>query len=174
MKEIRSVLAPQSTFVLEFANKRNWKSILRYLLGRQSWNPFSPEPVEFVKLNFDFHPHTMRRWLAEAGFTVERQRTVSHYRLSLLKRLIPPSILATVDGWVQPTGNWLQFTPSIFVQCTARGSEAKQDIQDVREIFRCPVCKGEFDPDSDRFICQAGHRWAMRDGVYDFKEQLKS
>ena len=44
LKEIRSVMA-SGTFILEFANKRNWKAILRYLLRRQAWSPFTPEPV---------------------------------------------------------------------------------------------------------------------------------
>src|SRR5512138_569529 len=55
-------------FILEFANKLNGKAILRYLLGRQKWNPFSLEPVEFAKLNFDFHPKAIRSWLKDLGF----------------------------------------------------------------------------------------------------------
>ena len=41
LSQVRDVLQPAATFVLEFANKRNLKSILRYWLGRQDWNPFS-------------------------------------------------------------------------------------------------------------------------------------
>src|SRR5512134_1220596 len=43
--EVRNVLEPNGTFILEFANKLNLKAILRYWLGRQSWNPFTLEPV---------------------------------------------------------------------------------------------------------------------------------
>lgn len=170
LKEIRAVMAPGSTFILEFANKRNWKAIFRYLLRRQAWNPFTPEPVEFVKLNFDFHPRTMRQWLAEAGFKVERQRTVSHYRLGLLKRWVPSSALAAVDGLMQPTGDWMQFTPSVFVKCTVSGALlANGGLPPA--IFRCPVCKGELDGDGEVLACSQNHRWGYRDGVYDFKEQ---
>src|SRR3990172_1769918 len=77
------VLQPQSTFILEFANKQNFKSILRWMLRRQSWSPFTREPVEFAALNFDFHPGAVFDWLAAAGFTVEAKRTVSHFRLGL-------------------------------------------------------------------------------------------
>src|SRR6185436_7909443 len=59
LSQVRAVLAPGATFILEFANKRNLKAILRWLLRRQAWNPFAPEPVEFIELNFDFHPRTM-------------------------------------------------------------------------------------------------------------------
>ena len=49
-------MQPGANFILEFANKRNMKSILRYALRRQTWSPFAPESVEFAPLNFDFHP----------------------------------------------------------------------------------------------------------------------
>ena len=173
LKEIRSVLAPGATFILEFANKQNWKAILRYLLRKQSWSPFAPEPVEFVKLNFDFHPRAIREWLSGAGFSVEHQRTVSHYRLGLLKRAIPASVLAALDGLVQPTGDLLQFSPSVFVKCVARGNRQIGELKEGREMFRCPVCKGALDGDGDFLVCVSGHQWRYKDGIYDFKEQME-
>ena len=35
LAQVRQVLQPGGTFILEFANKRNFKAIARYLLGRQ-------------------------------------------------------------------------------------------------------------------------------------------
>jgi ubiquinone/menaquinone biosynthesis C-methylase UbiE len=43
--QVKNVLGTGGVFILEFANKLNLKAIVRYLLGRQTWNPFSPEPV---------------------------------------------------------------------------------------------------------------------------------
>src|SRR5687768_9820421 len=71
-QELARIARPGGCYVLEFANKQNVKAILRYLLRRQQWSPFSPEPVEFVKLNFDFHPRWMRRQLQTAGFHPRR------------------------------------------------------------------------------------------------------
>ena len=65
LAQIQATLQPGATFILEFANKLNLKAILRYWLGKQSWSPFTLEPVEFVKLNFDFHPKAIRKWLNE-------------------------------------------------------------------------------------------------------------
>ena len=103
-------------FILEYANKLNLKSILRYWLGKQAWSPFTLEPVEFVKLNFDFHPKAIRNWLGELGFSIEKTLTVSHFRLGFLKRLVPARLLAALDGFFQPTGAFWQFTPSVFVK----------------------------------------------------------
>ena len=108
-------------FILEFANKRNLKSVLRYALRRQVWNPFSPEPVEFAALNFDFHPATVRTWLQVTGFAVERQLTVSHFRIGLLKRdRCPWACWWQWTAVAQLTGDLWQFSPSVFVRSQAR------------------------------------------------------
>ncbi len=56
LAQVRGVLQPGAAFILEYANKQNLKAMLRFALGRQKWNPFTREPVEFADLNFDFHP----------------------------------------------------------------------------------------------------------------------
>ncbi|MEK7440402.1 MAG: class I SAM-dependent methyltransferase [Chloroflexota bacterium] len=184
LKEIKSTLAEGGAFILEFANKQNLKSILRYALRQQSWSPFSPEPVEFVKLNFDFHPQTMRQWIREAGFEIKAQRSVSHYRIGALKKIVPPTLLAALDGAVQPTGEWIQFAPSVFIKAEVRSQESgvrsksprdESNLQAKRptSIFVCPICKGELQKESDYFQCSAcGKKWGIRNGIYDFKEAL--
>jgi len=123
LREVRRVLQPGAVFVIEFANKQHLKAIARWLLRRQAWNPFSPDPVEFARLNFDFHPRTMRRWLVAAGFEVKRQLAVSYYRLGLFKRLFPMDMLVWLDSWAQLTGNWWQLSPSVFVKAIATRKE---------------------------------------------------
>ena len=53
--ELARVARADAAYVLEFASKHNVKAMLRYWLGRQTWSPFDPQPVEFVALNYDFH-----------------------------------------------------------------------------------------------------------------------
>jgi SAM-dependent methyltransferase len=117
---VRRTLKPAAVFVLEYANKRNVKAILRWALRRQRWSPFTPEPIEFAELNFDFHPAAVRGWLAAAGFSVERQLTVSHFRLAILKRLLPLWLLVALDSAAQWTGVLWQLSPSVFVRARAR------------------------------------------------------
>ncbi len=171
LRQIRRVLQPEGVFILEFANKLNLKAILRYILHQQPWSPFSPEPVEFAALNFDFHPKTVRSCLQESGFTVGRQLTVSHFRLGVLKRYIPLDILVGMDSMAQLTGNWWQLTPSVFVRCQATGSGpiAKPDA-----FFLCPECEGSAWTERERsVVCQVCSReWAIQDGIYDFRQPL--
>jgi len=170
LAEVRRVLRPQGLFILEFASKRHLKAILRWLLRRQTWNPFSPEPVEFAPLNFDFHPRQVEAWLREAGFAVERRLTVSHFRHPLLKRWVPLPLLVGLDALAQLTGDWWQLTPSVFVRARAVGEPlaAPQGA-----FFRCPRCGSPLHQEGDRLPCPScGAVWAVRDGLYDFKEPV--
>jgi len=166
------VLRSDSIFILEFANKQNLKAILRWILRRQDWSPFTREPVEFAALNFDFHPGAVFDWLAASGFSVEAKRTVSHFRMGLFKRLIPAKWLAAADGFVQPTGAWWQLTPSVFVRARRVGPVSGLPSNEV--IFQCPECgQHPLDSKSDRLACPAcGKSYLIRNGIYDFREPV--
>lgn len=169
--QVRRVLDSGGCYVLEYASKRHIKAILRYALRQQRWSPFDPEPYEFVDMNFDFHPSWMREQLAEAGFHVKHQLTVSHFRLASLKRLVPANTLASLDGLCQPTGRWWQLTPSVFVQC---GVDKVEDRPLADGLFRCPACHSTGLDESTEVLtcrnCQA--RWPIEDGIYNFKTAL--
>jgi ubiquinone/menaquinone biosynthesis C-methylase UbiE len=169
--EIRRILDSRGTFLLEFASKRNLKAILRYALGGQKWSPFDPAPYEFVEMNFDFHPDWMRDRLAEEMFHVKHTRTVSHFRLPLLKKLVPARALAALDGICQPTGAWWQLTPSIFFQCQL---EKEPGILSAEQLFRCPACGSpDLSKAPEALICEGCHRhWPIEDGIYNFKTAL--
>jgi len=119
LQQIRRVLHGGSVAVLEYANKRNVKSVARWLLGRQDWSPMAKEPVEFVKLNFDFHPAWMGEQLNKAGLKVRRQYAVSHFRTPLLKSKLPAATLAKFDSWIFTPGGYYPLAPSVFVQVEA-------------------------------------------------------
>ncbi len=174
LAQVRSVLASDATFILEFANKRNVKAILRYWLGRQAWNPFGPEPVEFAKLNFDFHPKTVRTWLEALRFRIDRSLTVSHFRSGALKRIVPTWLLVWLDSLFQWTGALWQFTPSIFLKTTASGGMPFRPVDDVLRYFKCPACGGLPLIDGQTYLeCpRCGLKWPKRDGIYDFREPL--
>ncbi len=167
LAQVRDTLQTGSIFILEFANKRNLKSILRYALRRQLWSPFSPDPVEFAPLNFDFHPATVRAWLKYCGFLVERQLTVSHFRMGLFKKVVPLTLLVWMDSAAQLTGNNWQLSPSVFVRSRAVGETRAADGL----VFKCPACGHAPLPDTPpEIICPAcGRSYAVKDGIYDFR-----
>jgi len=169
LQAIRRVLGPGAPLVLEFANKRNLKAILRHWLHRQAHNPFDPEPWEFAPLHFDFHPAYMERSLRDAGFRIERQLAVSQFRVQVLKRLFGADALAAVDGWLQRPTAFLRLAPSMFLRARAGGEAGAP----ASPLFCCPTCRGRLAHEHDALLCtDCGRRWSNSGGIYDFRQPL--
>jgi ubiquinone/menaquinone biosynthesis C-methylase UbiE len=179
--QVNNVVRPGGIFILEFANKLNLKAIVRYLLGRQKWNPFSLKPVEFVELNFDFHPKAIRNWLTKLGFSIEKTLTLSHFRVGFLKRAIPTSVLVFFDSLFQWTGALWQYTPSVFVKAKRgklqgeHGEETSPALANPVLFFKCPHCGTSplIDHKSYLECSNCRKKWEFKDGIYDFREPMK-
>jgi SAM-dependent methyltransferase len=171
LRQVRNVLQPGATFILEYANKRNLKAILRYAFHRQSWSPYGLDPVEFAPLNFDFHPRSIRLWLTEIGFTIETILAVSHFRVEFLKKNIPSAILSGLDSILQWTGALWQVTPSIFIKSKLGGSQFGSTPSNPMEFFKCPDCGHSPLVDGpEQIVCPVcGHQWNVVDGIFDFR-----
>ncbi len=165
---IQRVLADEACFILEFANKRNLKAILRYLLRLQPWNPFTLPPVEFVELNYNFHPAYIARQLQAAGFQTEAKIPVSWLRLGSLKDVVPVQGLAAVDGLLQQSR--LMMSPSVFTKNRAHPAHNTNNLALAHDdIFACPQTGGALHREGDLLHNEAGTAWQIRDGIYDFK-----
>jgi ubiquinone/menaquinone biosynthesis C-methylase UbiE len=170
LKQVRRVLTSKGVFILEYANKRNVKAMYRFARGKQKWNPHDLEPVEFVELNFDFHPDYMKQQLKAAGFATKRSIPVSFFRIGVLKNTLPTGLLAGMDGVLQLTG--LHYTPSTFTRNIASG-ESPNNLE-TDSLFVCPNDSHELTHVGDTLTCKScGQRWAIRDGIYDFKAPLE-
>jgi SAM-dependent methyltransferase len=171
LEQIRHVLAPHATFILEHANKQNLKAMVRYALGRQGWSPYSHEPVEYVELNFDFHPSYIVEQLKAAGFKPDRRIPVSFFRLGVLKDVVPTGLLVGLDSLLQYTG--MLFTPSVFVRSVAVGETPDNLNTPIESLFICPETGATCVREGDILTCrETGLRYAVRDGIYDFKAPL--
>ncbi len=172
-RQLARIARPGGHYILEFANKQNLKAVFRYWLKRQEWSPFDRAPVEFVELNFDFHPQWIQKQLRQAGFGPGRMLTVSHFRFEPLKKLVPASLLAGLDSAAQLTGNWWQLAPSVFVHSShpAGGETAVPP-----SFFACPNCLSPLgEVENGRLHCpdpQCQKQWSVVDGLYDFKEPV--
>jgi ubiquinone/menaquinone biosynthesis C-methylase UbiE len=179
LAQLRRLLHRHSVAVLEYANKRNLKAILRWGLRRQSWSPFDLPPVEFVKLNFDFHPQWMETQMRSAGLQVRQRLGVSHFRLAQLKQQLPAERLAQLDSALFGLGGTWPVAPSVFVQAAAPGAGSRPLLgsspQEVHRLLRCPACGGEqLERVSEaRVRCpQCGAAYRRHLGVWDLKESV--
>ncbi len=164
---VSEILQPGGQFILEFANKRNLKAILRHLFRRQAWSPFERQPVEFVPLNFDFHPAWIAQLLTQEGLQIQERLAVSTFRIHALKRLVPTELLVTLDRLCQPLGNLLPLSPSVFVRCRANTVTPRPAAAD---LFRCPACSGPLDRREGGLVCiGCDTLFPIEDGIYNFK-----
>jgi len=172
LHSIHAILQPGAALIMEYANKRHLKAILRYLVGRQKHSPFDHQPWEFAELNFDFHPVYMERHLESAGFSIERQLAVSHFRLGLLKRLVPAHVLATADGWLQQPLSALKWAPSIFLRARRIAAPTATPADG---LFRCPQCGSTvLERQSSGLWCAGcASLWSTTQGIYDFRRPLQ-
>ena len=169
MAEIQRVMEKGSTFILEFANKRNIKAILRWMTGRQKWNPFTKEQVEFVKFNYDNHPDTIKAALEAHGFEIERALSVSNLRIGALKNN-PKNLnwMLKAEDKLQDALSGVKLSPSVFLKCrqTDGGS-----FDPNAPIFKCPACGSvRLNETKDAVTCpDCGKVYPIVDGIYNFR-----
>lgn len=175
LTQLARIAKPNGDYVLEFAHKRNLKAILRYWLGKQDWNPFTEEPVEFVEMNYDFNLNWLRRELKKVGFASGRVLTISRFRLAFLKRTVPNALLVALDSLGSNFGGLWQLTPSVVVH-NKHPREGK--TADIQTFFACPTCGTPLvdvvEP-TGTLICDnksCGHQWRKDKGLYFFKEPV--
>lgn len=178
LQQLARVLHSRSVAIVEYANKRNLKAILRWLAMQQAWSPFQLEPVEFVKLNFDFHPLWMEQQFAQSELTIKARRAVSHFRLPFLKERISAHWLASIDQKLFGMGEHLSLSPSVFLQSELAVSrkrvEGSTGGDSIAALFCCPSCRVEAFQLSgpDRLVCQSCQTsYVRQDGIWDFKEE---
>ncbi len=175
LAQLQPLLHQRSAAVLEYANKRNLKAILRWSIGRQRWSPFEPTPLEFVDLNFDFHPRWMSARLGEAGLQVDARYGASHFRLQALKRRLPAAALARLDSYLFRVGGKFPLAPSVFVRASTPGAPGRPQFDTTpAQLFRCPACAAY--PltalSQERLQCPScACQYSQRDRIWDFKLQ---
>lgn len=178
LAQLQPLLHQRSTAVLEYANKRNLKAVLRWLTRRQQWSPFDRAPLEFVAMNFDFHPGWMATEMKNAGLRVDERVGASHFRLPALKRALPARLLARLDSRLFHIGGRFPLAPSVFVRAAAPDpadrpqSEVGPGEVDPAQLFRCPSCAAHplaaLGP-SQLQCPSCARKFGQTDGIWDFK-----
>jgi hypothetical protein len=167
--QLQRILVPGGTMILEYANKRHLKNIIRRTLGRNP-NPFDEQPYEFAPLHYDFHPRWINHQLASAGFSPKRQLSVSLLRSNFLKRRIKAATLAQIDGWQQQLFSRMAIAPSIFVGMGTQKTGNTLPLP-LDELLCCPDCSTNLVKlPQEALHCETcGRDWPIVNGIYVFK-----
>ncbi len=178
LRQIDTILCPNGVSLLEYANKRNLKAVVRHALGRQSWSPHAREPVEFVEMNFNFHPAWMQAQLAHTNLVCETRYGVSHFRVPWLKRLVPGAWLAALDSCGFRWGGHYPLAPSVFLRTIKSGPASTSApvaaaADPLPTWLRCPHCpvRTLVQPAASLLHCPGCSRqYARRHGIWDFRD----
>lgn len=179
LMQLQRVLHRHSVAIIEYANKRNLKALMRWLSGRQSWSPLERSPIEFATLNFDFHPQWVNDRFVDANFSVQQRLAISHFRLAFLKQHIAAKTLALVDSLLFDVGGRFPLSPSVIVQAKACNGGPRPAIdatpEGVGRLFRCPHCGvSAFELVAARqlFCTNCDKKYEQKQGIWDFKEAI--
>ncbi|MDQ2973451.1 MAG: class I SAM-dependent methyltransferase [bacterium] len=113
--EISRVVKDDGYFLIEFANYSNFKNRIKHSLKAER---MPREPVDIrtdAKSDIPFvnhNPKTVKKQLAHAGFRVEKTLSVSNFRSSSIKKLIPKSLLLKLEKSLQKPLAKSYFGPS--------------------------------------------------------------
>jgi SAM-dependent methyltransferase len=170
--QVARVVHPRGTYITDFANKKHLKAIAKYYLGGgrggRAMNPFSPEPYEFVKLNFDYHPSYIRQNLERVDFQIQETLAVSTFRVGVLKRVVPTALLVALDNALQrPTARWT-IAPSILYRAeNGKAGDARLNPS----LWRCVKCGAtKMNARETTMQCeQCGAQFFQTDGIWEMK-----
>ncbi len=188
--EIRRILKDGGLYLLEFANKRNIKNILRFFIGKMDVSPFNKTPSQIGETIKNYHPADINDQLSSRNINIEKIISVSNFRLGFLKKIFGSNIMVLFERIYQKLFPFITLGPSIFVKGRNGNSrdrgpagtgtiESKlpgegahgSKISQFKDILVCPGCQEDgLESDGKRIECRAcGRSFAVDKGIIDFK-----
>lgn len=119
--EFSRVVKPNGFVIVEFANSLNIKARIRSLLTGKKITMLpidlrSPENIKRGSIPFvNHHPKSVLQQLEKNGFAIISRLSVSNFRISFLKKIMPTSLLLALEYLLQIPLGWLYFGPSVFI-----------------------------------------------------------
>ncbi len=114
--EVKRVLKNGGLYLFEFANKRNLKNILRFMIGKMDTSPFGPVPSQIGETIRNYHPKEIYKKLKQRDIRIERIISVSNFRLGILKKIFGNKLLLFFENIYQKIFSFIAWGPSIFVK----------------------------------------------------------
>ncbi len=124
IKNISQMIKPSGFFVLEFANKIRFKSIIRAIFKLDlafftSHVPFDMSRREGEVPFFSYHPNQIKTLLLANGFAIIKILSVSNFRHQLFKKFLPLNFLLKIESLFSSASSYIPilrfFGPSVFI-----------------------------------------------------------
>lgn len=129
-RALAKIIRKKGYLILEFANKRHAKAVIKSLIHRnfgfikdkETFDIRSSVNISEGSLPFlNYHPEIIESLLAKYGFEIIEKRSVSNIRIPLAKSILPIDLLLVVEKLLQKPLAFFDFGPSIFVLARKRG-----------------------------------------------------
>ena len=174
--EVTRILKDKGLYLLEFANKRNLKNILRFFIGRMDTSPFNMKPSQIGETILNFHPKYISGLLKERNFSIKKIISVSNFRVDFLKKFPGTKTLIFFEKIYQKFFSFISLGPSIFIKCildkskNKANSEANKKIK-IEDILVCVFCgEAALVFEENKIICtNCGSTFLKENGIYNFK-----
>jgi len=173
--EVARILKNGGLYFLEFANKRNFKNILRFLAGRVEGSPFNLEPSQVGETILNFHPGYISNLIKERNFSIKKLISVSNLRINLMKKFPGTKTLILFERICQNLFSFIPLGPSVFIKCALEKPDYEdvcfEDKGNLEGILTCASCrKNALIFNKDKIKCSScGRTYKREDGIYNFK-----
>jgi ubiquinone/menaquinone biosynthesis C-methylase UbiE/ribosomal protein S27E len=188
--QVRRILKEEGPYILEFANKRNTKSILKFFIGKMDISPFNKIPSQVGETIKNYHPAYIYDQLVSRGIIIEKSISVSNFRLGFLKKIPGISVLALLENLYQKFFPFITLGPSIFIKSRKKSPDCQQKkpirakhhtrfknndstgrLSGFMDIIICPGCgSGDFKLEQDKVEClSCGRSFNIKKGIIDFR-----
>ncbi len=167
--EISRIIKSKGSFILEFANKRNLKNILRTIIGKIDTSAFNLKPSKVGETILNFHPKFIYNSLRERQFNILKVISVSNLRIPFLKKLCSYKILVFLENIFQYLFSFLGLGPSIFLKSECKIKEKKPASNKIiADILICPSCGGALSIEKNKIICKdCSKKFKQESGIYN-------
>jgi len=173
--EVARILRNNGIYILEFANKRNFKNVIKFLTGRIKTSPFGMEPLKIGETILNFHPGYIFELLKERNFYRRKLISVSNLRVSLLKRFPGTKTLIFLERIYQSLFSFIPLGPSIFIKYVLgnpdyikTSAERKGNLEDILVCASCGV--DSLVLEGDKIKCRScGRIYRIEDGIYNLR-----
>ncbi|MBM3699910.1 MAG: class I SAM-dependent methyltransferase [Actinobacteria bacterium] len=182
--EVSRILRPGGPFIVEFANKRNLKNILKFVFGRLKTSPFNKKPLQIGETILDYHPAYIISLLRKSGFKIIKKISASNFRISFLKKYLGLKTLLFFEKLYQHIFSFIDTGPSIFLKAFLNKSIEKAGVSpykdtdsvlaaDKLDFLICPSCDSDnLEIVKTAFISctKCKKKYSIDDGIYVFKD----
>lgn len=184
ISETGRILKNNGLFIIEFANKRNLKNILKFISGKLKISPFNPNPYMIGETIQDNHPEVIINYLKKYNFKINKIISVSNLRIGFLKRKFNLKTLLKLENIFQFLFSVAKLGPSIFIKSFLQKNynENNSNYKEVNksditknfiDLLICPECKdtnSKLVLSGSEIICKScDSKFNIQDNIYDLR-----